>query len=138
MKPVGGLLVPIARLGAGLYLAPLSPASSLVRSLAWLDTGAPISVVPFSVQANGLSWRRRPGVQVTWLGLTCDVGHIDIWLTDLPSSSLHGPFSILAKFPQRDPPGPPRPVLLGLEFLLSHRASFNLPPPPQQGTIRTP
>lgn len=53
-----------------------------------------------------------------------------------PSPSLRGPFTLLAKFPHRDPPGAPVPVLLGLEFFLAHQAAFNLGSPPQQEILR--
>jgi hypothetical protein len=45
---------------------------------------------------------------------------------------------MLAKFPQSDPPGDPVPALLGLEFLLTHRASLTLWRPPQRGSISVP
>jgi hypothetical protein len=110
----------------------------MVFSRAWLDSAAPLSVVPLRVQNKGLTWQRLPGVQTTWLGQPCTVGHIDVWLPDQTTLSQHGPFSLLAKFPQSDPPGLSVPVLLGLEFLLTHHAGLNLPPPPQDGTIQIP
>jgi hypothetical protein len=112
--------------------------SPRIQEWGWLDTGAPLSVIPFDVHRHGLLWRPLAGVQATWAGQPCDVGHIDIWLSDLASSSLQGPFPVLAKFPHRDPPGAAAPVLLGLEFQLAHQAAVGLPPPPQQGTIRIP
>ena len=51
---------------------------------------------------------------------------------------LRGPLSLLAKFARSDPPGPPVPVLLGLEFFLTHQAEFTLLLPPQHGIIRLP
>jgi hypothetical protein len=106
--------------------------------LAWLDTGAPLSVVPFAVQQRGFVWQPLPNVRTTWLGQACAVGHIDIWLADVHSAVLAGPFSLLAKFPRSDPPGDPVPILLGLEFLLAHQALFNLAPPPQRGVLQLP
>jgi hypothetical protein len=73
-----------------------------------------------------------------WAGQVSEVGHIDIWLPTLVSSAPHGPYSLLAKFPQSDPPGNPVPILLGLEFLVSHQAALSLLPAPQQGTILIP
>jgi hypothetical protein len=61
-----------------------------------------------------------------------------MWLATDPSSSLRGPLPLLAKFARSDPPGPPGPVLLGLEFFLTHQAELTLPPPPQHGSIRLP
>jgi hypothetical protein len=46
--------------------------------------------------------------------------------------------SLLAKFAHSDPPGPPVPVLLGLEFFLTHQAELNVLLPPQHGIIRLP
>jgi len=140
IQPVGvsGLAMAVARLKARLYLAPASTGLPSILEPAWLDTGAPLSVIPFHIQRKGLHWQRIPGIQVTWSGQRCDLGRIDVWLpTDHPPH-LRGPFSLLAKFPRSDPPGDPIPVLLGLDFFLTHQAEFNLLPPPQQGTIRLP
>jgi hypothetical protein len=116
----------------------LSLGSPFIPSPGWLDTGAPLSVVPFAVQTMGLAWQPLAGLRTTWSGQPCAVGYTDIWLTDMLSGSPGGPFRVLAKFPRSDPPGLSVPVLLGLEFLLAHRASLNLPPPPRQGTIHIP
>ncbi len=135
---LGGLSVPIARLRTQVYLPPLRKGAPPVLEWGWLDTGAPLSVIPFDVHRQGLIWRPLAGVRTTWSGQPCDVGHIDIWLSDLVSSSLRGPLSILAKFPQRDPPGDPIPILLGLEFVIAHQTDLALPPPPQPGILRIP
>jgi hypothetical protein len=52
--------------------------------------------------------------------------------------TFHGPFSLLAKFPRHDPPGKPLPILLGLEFFYTHRASLSVFPSPQDGVIHLP
>src|SRR5437588_830425 len=94
-----------------------------------------------SSKTSGLSrWTRIPLSPWSrrWHGITCDVGYLDVWLSDQVTSSLRGPLKMLAKFPQRDPPGVTVAVLIGLEFHLAHLASFNLDPPPQQGAIRIP
>jgi hypothetical protein len=129
---------PIARLEVPLFLgnAPGSPQSP--RDLCWLDTGAPISVVPFHVHHQRLTWRPLPGIQSTWAGQACDVGHVDVWLPTRHSPFLHGPFSLLAKFPRADPPGDLVPILLGLEFFLAHQLEFQMLLPPQQALIRLP
>jgi hypothetical protein len=121
-----------------LLLPPVSLTAPWIAAASWLDTGAPLSVIPFALQSQGLAWQPLPGVRVTWFGISCDLGHIDIWVTDLASSSQRGPLRVLAKFPHRDPPGNPVPILLGLEFLLTHHAALNLPSPPQNGTIQIP
>ena len=133
-----GLTFSIARLKVRLYLASVLTSPATLPWEAWLDTGAPLSVIPFHIQQKGLRWQPIPGIQATWSGQPCDLGRIDIWLpTDQPPC-LRGPLSLLAKFAQSDPPGPPVPVLLGLEFLLSHQAELILPLPPQHGVIRLP
>ena len=63
---------------------------------------------------------------------------MDFWLGIGQSPYLRGPMSLLAKFPQADPPGPLVPVVLGLEFFLSHRAEFYLFLPPHTGLILLP
>ncbi len=45
---------------------------------------------------------------------------------------------MFAKFARSDPPGPPVPVLLGLEFFLTHRAELQLFVPPRDGMILLP
>ena len=129
---------PIARLRLRLYLAtaPSQPQSSL--EVGWLDTGAPLSVLPFHVHTNRLAWRPIPGITTTWSGQPCDLGRIDCWLPTHQPPYLRGPLSLLGKFARRDPPGDPVPVLLGLEFLLAHQAELTLLLPPQQGIIRLP
>ena len=135
---VSGLSLAVARLEVDLYLAASSTGQPSLQQRAWVDTGAPLSVVPFYIQQSGLLWQPIPGIQVTWSGQRCDLGRIDVWLaTDLPPH-FHGPFSLLAKFPRGDPPGPDLPILLGLEFFLSHQAELHLLPLPQQGVISLP
>jgi hypothetical protein len=128
----------VARLKVPLYLGapPLGPQSP--RDLCWLDTGAPVSVVPFHVHHQRLAFTPIPGLRTTWAGQPCDLGRIDAWLATQQPPYLRGPFALLAKFPHSDPPGDLVPVLLGLEFFLTHQAEFALRPPPQQGVIRLP
>jgi hypothetical protein len=135
---ISNFAFPIARLEVPVYLGmpPASPHSP--RDLCWLDTGAPISVVPFYVHHQRLSWQPLPGVRTTWVGQPCDVGRIDVWLPTSRSPFLRGPFSLLAKFPHNDPPGDLLPVLLGLEFFLTHQLQFQMLLPPQQALIRLP
>ena len=135
---LGGLPVPIARLRTEITLPTTRLSFPRVTEWGWLDTGAPLSVIPFRTQTQGLIWHPLAGVRTTWAGQPCEVGHIDIWLSDLAISSLRGPFSLLAKFPHRDPPGDPVPILLGLEFLIARRADLALPPPPRSGILSIP
>jgi hypothetical protein len=131
---IAGLVVPIARLRTALYLPTRSPGQSTIREWCWFDSGAPISVIPFHIHSQGLAWQPLAGVQTTWADQPSAIGHIDIWLPTA-QSSLRGPISMLAKFPQSDPPSDPVPILLSLESLLTHGASLALWPPP--GRVRS-
>jgi hypothetical protein len=93
---VSGLTLAVARLEVRLYLATAATGPPSIPLPAWLDTGAPVSVIPFHVQQKGLLWQSIPGIRATWSGQRCDLGRIDVWLpTDQPPH-LHGPLSLLA------------------------------------------
>lgn len=135
---LGAGTVPVARLKVPLFLGTPPPGPQSPRDLCWLDTGAPLSVVPFHVHHQRLAWQPLAGVRTTWVGQPCDLGHIDAWLATEQPPYLRGPLRLLAKFPRRDPPGDLVPVLLGLEFFLNHSAELALLPPPQRSIIRLP
>jgi hypothetical protein len=135
---VSGLTLAVLRLRINLYLAKASTGSPNAAEPAWVDTGAPLSVIPLHVHQQGLHWQPIPGIRATWSGQRCDLGRIDVWLPMDQPPSLRGHLSLLAKFPRSDPPGDPVPVLLGLEFFLAHQAEFQLLPPPQDGRILLP
>jgi hypothetical protein len=97
-----------------------------------------VSVVPFHVHYQRIRWQPIPGISASWAGQSCDLGHVDVWLTTQQPPYLRGPFSLLAKFPRSDPPGDLMPVLLGLEFFVTHQAEFEMLPPPRQALIRLP
>jgi hypothetical protein len=130
--------LPIARLIVPLYFGTSPPGPQTAKEACWLDTGAPLSVVPFHVHHQRLVWQPIAGVMTTWSGQPCALGRIDFWLATDQSPFLRGPMSMLAKFPSSDPPGPLVPVLLGLEFFLTYHAELNLPLPPQHGHILLP
>jgi len=135
---VGGQNIPAARLALQLYCRTALPGRRATSAACWIDTGAPVTVVPFYVHHQRLQWQPLTGITTTWAGQRCALGHVDIWLpTDQPPH-LRGPLSLLAKFAQKDPPDDPVPILLGLEFFLAHRAEFRLVSPPQHGVIRLP
>jgi hypothetical protein len=134
---IAHLAVPIARLRSEICIEAATPAQARIRKRCWLDTGAPISVIPFYIQSQGLVWKPLPGLQTTWAGQPCAMGHMNVWLPT-GAATLRGPISMLAQFPQSDPPGDPVPILIGLEFLLAHHASLTLWPPPQRGAISVP
>lgn len=132
---LSGLTFPVARLKIRLYLGAAPPGPQGMPREGWVDTGAPLSVVPLHIHSAGVAWQPIPGVKTTWAGQPCDLGRVDFWLpTDQPPF-VRGPLSLLAKFPQSDPPGDPVPLLLGLEFFLAHQAEFHLLLPPQHGII---
>ena len=133
--PVRSVSFPLARLVVPLYFGSSAPGPEVTKEACWLDTGAPISIVPFHVHHRRLVWHPIPGVQTTWFGQRCDLGHVEFWLATDQPPNLRGPMSMLAKFARSDPPGPPVPVLLGLEFFLSHQAEFQLFLPPRDGMI---
>jgi hypothetical protein len=135
---VSGLTLAVPRLRIHLYLATASTGPPPAAESAWVDTGAPLSVIPFHVHQQGLRWQPIPGIRATWSGQPCDLGRIDVWLPVDQPPAVRGPFSLLAKVPRSDPPGDPVPVLLGLEFFLAYQAGFVLFPPPQDGRILLP
>ncbi len=129
---------PVARLVVHLYFGTAPPDPESVKEPCWLDTGAPISVVPFYLHHGRLVWQPIPWVSTSWAGQRCDLGRMDFWLATEQPPYLRGPLSLLAKFTRSDPPGPPDRILLGLEFFLSHGAEFQLPLPPRDGSILLP
>ena len=134
---LSGQSFPIARLQVRLYLGSLAPAPESAVDPGWLDTCAPLSVVPFHIHSQGLVWQSL-GIRTTWSGQPCDLGRMDFWLSTDQPPYLRGPLSLLAKFARSDPPGPPERILLGLEFFLAHRAEFQLFLPPGDGRILLP
>jgi hypothetical protein len=135
---LGVLTVPSARLEIEFFLRTTQPGLQVVAEQAWLDTGAPLCVIPFHVHNHRLDWTPIPSIQMKWAGQACDLGTIDIWLPTEQPPAIRGPFKLLAKFARSDPAGDPVPILLGLEFFLSHQAGLSLPAPPQQGLISVP
>ena|SRR5207249_1653105 len=133
-----GVSFPLARLSFQLFGSTTLPSRRVVSIDCWLDTGAPLSVVPFHVHNQRLSWRPLPGVHATWSGQPCHLGHVEIWLPTEQPPYIRGPLSLLAKFAHSDPPGTPVPVLLGLEFFLTHRAEFHMLLPPQSCALTVP
>jgi hypothetical protein len=134
---VGGVPLQVARLLVSPCFPLIGSGRISLPELCWLDTGAPISVIPFHVHHQRLS-PQSVGVQTTWLGQICDLGRVEVWFSAGPGLPMVGPFSMPTKFPRSDPPGDPVPVLLGLEFFLAHQAHMTIPPPPGKGSIQLP
>jgi hypothetical protein len=135
---LGGKVIQVARLRIDMLLPLVQLSAPRIAQGAWLDTGAPLSVVPWHVQQRGIGWQPDGSVQTTWMGQPSAMGHMDVWLADRSSGGLCGPFVLRAKFPFADPPGLPFPILIGLEFMLTHGVSFSLDPPPGSGVLRFP
>jgi hypothetical protein len=122
----GVLTISSARLEVEVFLRTTLPGLQVVSEQVWLDTGAPLSVIPFHVHKGRLNWKPVVGVKLAWAGQTCDLGTIDIWLPTEQSSSPRGPFPLLAKFPRSDPPGNPDPI--GSRVLLIAAGGTNFAP----------
>ncbi len=95
---LGSLNIPTAHLDVELFLRSILPGRHVVSEQTWLDTGAPLSVIPFHVHNGRLNWKPVPGVTVTWAGQVCDLGYLDFWLPTEQSPTPRGPFTLLAKF----------------------------------------
>lgn len=136
---VANFQLTIARLPINLLFRSHGPGAPKLPGLCWLDSGAPLSVVPFYLHRNNrLAWQPISGIRTTWSGQPCDLGFIDVWLPTQQPPFFRGPLSVLAKFPRSDPPGPPIPALLGLNFILAHQAELSLLPPPRHGSLLVP
>jgi hypothetical protein len=145
LHTAAGRTIPAARLWTELFFsrAPGAPASMACL----LDSGAPLSVVPWTVQQTyGLAWQPLPGPWppgfLTWSGVPCTVGAMEAWAPVPGSALLRGPLLFIAKFAQAPPAGMAAtlPVLLGLNFLADHLAEtvFQCHTPPQAGAISLP
>src|SRR3989442_488274 len=80
---VSGMTVQVARLLVAPCFPLLGSGRISVPEFCWLDTGAPISVIPFHVHHQRLRWQSL-GVQTTWLGQLCDVGRVNVWFSAGP------------------------------------------------------
>lgn len=101
-----------------------------------VDTGAPLSVIPYSIHdTHEFVWRQvndsslAPGLS-SWNGVPTDLGLINVWIPD-QQGRVAGPFDMLAKFPRgpaaaelkgRDRP----PVLVGLDFFATVTRSLGI------------
>jgi len=101
----------------------------LVRFQAFVDPGAPFSVLPDSLwHGRRIRWAAlgtqllragRPAAEaLLWQGVRCDLGTTDIHLLDLDAGIRTGPHRVVAKFArQRLPPAVESSAILGLSFL---------------------
>jgi hypothetical protein len=110
------LIVPIARLEVPLFLGTPPPAPHSPWDLCWLDSGAPLSVVPFHVQHQRLAWQPIPGIRTTWAGQPCDLGRIDVWLQTEQPPTREAPFRCWPNFLKAIRPATSYPYCLDWNF----------------------
>ncbi len=101
----------------------------LVRFPAFVDPGAPFSVVPYSLwHGRRIQWvalgthLMRAGKPVPegllWQGVRCDLGTTEIHLLDLDAGIRTGPHRVVAKSARRRlPPAIENSAILGMSFL---------------------
>ena len=137
---VARLNIPSARLDVELFLRSIVPGRQVITEQGWLDTGAPLTVIPFHIHNRRVGWKSIPGVTLTWAGQVCDLGFIDIWLPTDQSVSPRGPFTLLAKFPRSDPAGQSGPGPAGARVLPvspgRHEPSATVPAGDNWNTLR--
>jgi hypothetical protein len=140
-----GRTIPAGRLWVELLFARTAGEPSSMICL--LDTGAPLSVIPWTVhRAYGLAWQPLPGPWppgfTTWSGVPCTVGCLEVWAPVPGAALLRGPLLFIAKFAQAMPANLPAtlPVLVGLNFLADHLAEthFQCHTPPHAGSVVLP
>lgn len=94
------------------------------RSDVILATGQPFSVILPTIRnlldleiAPAPDWK---GVAPTWLGVSCHVGRVTLWLPIQEIAGRLHSFSLLALLPQQDVPDAPPYIQLGTQFLLEY------------------
>jgi hypothetical protein len=100
-----------------------------VRFQAFVDPGAPFSVIPCSLwHGRRIQWTalgthllragRQSPEDLLWQGVRCDLGTTDIHLLDLDTGIRTGPHRLVAKFArQRLQPALESAAILGMSFL---------------------
>ncbi len=101
----------------------------LVGFQAFVDPGAPFSVIPYSLwHGRRIHWTAlgthlmragRPATEgLLWQGVPCDLGTTDVYLLDLDAEIRTGPHRLVAKFArQRVPLAIENSAILGMSFL---------------------
>lgn len=140
-----GCTIPLIRLWIELAFARRNERPLLRDCM--LDTGAPLSVIPYAIhQSRNFKWQPIPGPWppglTTWFGVACAVGRMDVWVPLPGPPFLQGPFPFVAKFAQATPPhiSGNLPILLGLNFLVDHQAeaTFQCHTIPHGGSVILP
>lgn len=95
-----------------------------VRPLCFVDTGAPLSIVSFSV-AQQIRWKLQgrqltfqgSAVSLDWQGIPCELGEAMLVLQDRPHNLQTGPCKLIGKFAKSVHPSLEGYVILGMNFL---------------------
>jgi len=110
-----------------------------IRLACVVDSGAPLSVIPFSLwHDRQLQWtslgaqlsvQGRP-VQdaLTWQGIYCDLGCTRVELCDIAAGLLAGPYLVIGKFAHNPHPQPEieNLLILGVNFLTDNFLEIKL------------
>lgn len=140
-----GYSIPVIRLWVELAFARRTGGS--LRRDCLLDTGAPLSVVPYLIHhLHDFAWQPLPGPWptgfMTWFGVPCVIGRMEVWAHLPHAPFLVGPLTFVAKFAQATPSHVtgPLPILLGPNFLADHQAEVTLQchTPPNAGFLHLP
>lgn len=106
-----------------------------------LDTGAPVSILPYSLwSGRNLHWNNvgnqlldSSGQAVpdalSWMGLPCDLGETSVYLVDVAAGLRTGPHLLVAKFVRQPFPTHQGKLekfaLLGQNFLVDNHINFS-------------
>ncbi len=117
----------------------LTPSGGTVPFFCIVDSGAPFSVLPYSLwHDRNLAWTplgrrlRRQGGQgsdpLKWQGVNCSLGQTSVSLIDRRTSLQVGPFFLVAKFVDRPLPEARLEMIavLGMNFLADNDLRFVL------------
>lgn len=104
-----------------------------------VDSGAPFSVIPYSIwHGLALDWTQLGGQllhqgkvvprALEWHGLACDLGITRGNLLDPRTHTVHGPFLVVGKFPRgpHQRPDLENLTILGLNFITDNRRCLSL------------
>lgn len=125
------VLVEARRVYARTHFISQNGAEVYFRSI--VDSGAPLSVLPYSLwHQQSLRWTRLGGAtltrvglpateQLVWQGTPCELGETTVFLLDLASGVQTGPHRVVGKFVQQPVSGESETTaLLGLNFLVDN------------------
>ncbi len=108
------------------------------RANAILDTGAPFSVIPFSIwHDREIPWQilgsrlsrqdKQDTAALVWLGVDCRLGETPLILSDKPGGIRSRPMRVIAKFPlSKVSSHLEKEVILGYNFFRENRLEWIL------------